>query len=774
MDRPHAPSRSHVRAPAVRAVRFALPVLLALALLAGVMPIGAPADAQDGIEPPFGGDPEFRAAIEERRQTALPPGVPEPIDPESWSLPDWLTWDDYNPVPGVDWRDVDDDPEVQFRGALVLGDFTDTEFYISQPAGSQVFDLPPEDLADIPRDELASWFSAYLSVPTEHNGFRTIDEFWRENTYGRFGIDVDAFGPYRMDGKKHEYGLNEFGQQQWCPEGDTCDGNFMAEARQRWVDDVGQDLADEYDFVFFTNPGFDESSVWQEFGEMIFLGPDDVPDAFGPPDENLPNWAGTRYVDWTSWYAASSLWSRAASGASLQSESSGQSTYAHEFSHILGVPDNYNNPYGDPVSRSYTGPWANLSRGTFNGPGGPHTRWLIPPNQGSSTSSHHMLRNKMGMGLMDLDQVVDIDREMLAQAGPVVTDLWPRALPIGEEFGRTGVRGLNVAIDTDHTPDCSLEDDYRCQQNSYHNFTVEVVDQIGYDSFAHDTGTLITKTRDDFSLPWMWVVDANPDLLEIVDFERPDGSDAMVSPGDYRQLANALFKAGNDELTKNEFLDDDNRLHFYVLDTVSDDEGAMHYRVGVRNLDEDSGIARGVEVADPEPEGVTPGRAAMCPVEITNTGQGADVQGLEEVPATMQAESSWELPKDGLLADPAIRDRVEELRAGGAEAGRQGGADPLDASGEGLTDEMLGRDIYRVSTEHDSAHWQVTLPNNLIDLAAAETGEIEVYVWRDGPTRGEHATSVDITIASESDASAAQTVTCDVHVSDTRPRVPGS
>ena len=29
---------------------------------------------------------------------------PAPVDPESWMLPEWMVWEDYNPIPGVDWN----------------------------------------------------------------------------------------------------------------------------------------------------------------------------------------------------------------------------------------------------------------------------------------------------------------------------------------------------------------------------------------------------------------------------------------------------------------------------------------------------------------------------------------------------------------------------------------------------------------------------------------------------------------------------------------------
>jgi M6 family metalloprotease-like protein len=116
-------------------------------------------------------------------------------------------------------------------------------------------------------------------------------------------------------------------------------------------------VADSYDFNFFVSSGQDESSSWQEFGEMMFQTPEDVTDEFGPPDPSLPNWVDTRYIDWTSWAAGSTMWPSAGGGNSQQAESSGMGTYAHEFSHILGIGDNYNNPYGVPARRSYTGPW---------------------------------------------------------------------------------------------------------------------------------------------------------------------------------------------------------------------------------------------------------------------------------------------------------------------------------------------------------------------------------------------------------------------------------
>ena len=101
--------------------------------------------------------------------------------------------------------------------------------------------------------------------------------------------------------------------------------------------------------MFWTSAGQDESGAWQEFGEMRFINQDTVTDAFGPKHINplhpRGNWASTRYIPWTSWAAAANVWPSASGNSSTEAESAGMAVYAHELSHNLGIPDNYNNPF---------------------------------------------------------------------------------------------------------------------------------------------------------------------------------------------------------------------------------------------------------------------------------------------------------------------------------------------------------------------------------------------------------------------------------------------
>ncbi|MFD2350269.1 hypothetical protein ACFSTC_14415 [Nonomuraea ferruginea] len=216
---------------------------------------------------------------------------------------------------------------------------------------------------------------------------------------------------------------------------------------------------------------------------MKFPTKEDVPDAWGPEnDPALPNWSRTRYVEWTSWQASSTFWPNARFGIdSVQAESSGMAVYAHELSHIMGIADNYNNPYGVPPRRAYTGIWEMLSRGSFNGPGGPHSRWLIPPTAGASMGAQHMLRNKIKLEMVDERNVLRLSREALDESGLVTAKVTARAVQPGDK----GLSGINIAFDTgDKSPACDPGTDPMCDGGGYDNYTVEVVDRMGSDSFT--------------------------------------------------------------------------------------------------------------------------------------------------------------------------------------------------------------------------------------------------------------------------------------------------
>lgn len=280
-----------------------------------------------------------------------------------------MTWDDYVRPPGTTWNDPSrEGSERNFNIALVVVDYPDRDFVLSQTAGSTIFGNPQPVVSEVNRADVPAFYRDFLNKPQDLNHGHTIHEYWMEDSAGRYGVDLTAFGPYRLPQNSYQYGIDDADPEESfnvgaCPEGDRCSVDLRTDAIGAWVDDIGNRTAESYELIFILSAGQDESSTWQEFGEMKFQTRQDVTEPFGPPEDSLPNWARTRYVPWTSWASASTEWPNAGDASSTQAESSGMATYAHELSHLLDIGDNYNNPYDDPPIRDYTGPFSMLSRG---------------------------------------------------------------------------------------------------------------------------------------------------------------------------------------------------------------------------------------------------------------------------------------------------------------------------------------------------------------------------------------------------------------------------
>ncbi|MEV4217991.1 M6 family metalloprotease domain-containing protein [Nonomuraea sp. NPDC049725] len=631
----------------------------------------------------------------------------KPIDPQNWVNPDHMTWADYKQIPGTKWND----PAVKgskrtFKGALVLLDYPNQPFVVTQPRGSTIFANPSAQAHDVPRDQVAKFYQDFLNTPNDLNRGHTIHEYWMEDSGGRYGVELTGFGPYTMPGKDHEYAMEMQGGE-GCPSGDSCNKNLRADGNAAWLADVGKETADQFDFVFYLSAGQDESSTWQEFGMMKFPTKEDVPDEWGPEgDPALPNWSRTRYVEWTSWQSGSTFWPNARFGVdSVQAESSGMGVYAHELSHIMGIADNYNNPYGKPPRRAYTGIWEMLSRGSFNGPGGPHSRWLIPPTSGGSMGAQHMLRNKIKLEMVDEANVLRLSREALDESGLVTARITARAAQPGPK----GLAGVNIQFDTrdESTGSCDEKVDPLCDGGGYDNYTVEVVDRMGTDSFTPDSGVLLAKTKNIDDAPFEWVIDANPQDIGMTDYVMPDGTKVPITIGDYRQLSDALFHAGTDSGSEYEYVDEANRLHFYITDVHRDRQGVLSYTVAVRSLDGAGPQRRGVRLLPAA--GVPTGKnLSTCKFPLFNTGRSGPVRGQH----------------------------------------------PEDVSA------YLGSDVYRLKAEVSGKGWTAQLPNALASVAAGEHAKVTVNALRgDG---GSRLARVKLTATSESDPAKSMTATCHV------------
>ena len=79
---------------------------------------------------------------------------PAPLDRQVVQDQDDMTWDDYRPIPGVNWADPALVPERGFKIAVVAIDFPDQPFVVTLPRGSDPFGNPqidPIDRGEVPQ-----------------------------------------------------------------------------------------------------------------------------------------------------------------------------------------------------------------------------------------------------------------------------------------------------------------------------------------------------------------------------------------------------------------------------------------------------------------------------------------------------------------------------------------------------------------------------------------------------------------------------------------------
>lgn len=219
----------------------------------------------------------------------------EPIDEQVVQDQDEMTWGDYKPIPGKNWADPALKPEREFRMALVAVDFSDQPFVMTLPKGSDPFGNPQID--PVTREEIPQFYADFWLKPSSVNHGQTINGYWMEQSRGRFGITLlEAFGPYRMPRPLWAYGLNEHRQNQSTPDGSTAKYRMERDIDSLWRIAEG-DLKKNYDAILRVYAGYDETGVWQEFGEMKFNSKDEIPPEWGIPILICPG--GYRHDMWS-------------------------------------------------------------------------------------------------------------------------------------------------------------------------------------------------------------------------------------------------------------------------------------------------------------------------------------------------------------------------------------------------------------------------------------------------------------------------------------------
>ncbi|MFD0493701.1 hypothetical protein [Streptomyces rhizosphaericus] len=278
--------------------------------------------------------------------------------------------------------------------------------------------------------------------------------------------------------------------------------------------------------------------------------------------------------------------------------------------------------------------------------------------------SQHVLRDKLKLGIVDEKNVLRLDRDALKNSGLVVARVTARSAPPGEK----GLSGVNITMGSDLSEPCDNGTDPLCDGGGYDNYTVEVVDRMGMDSFTPDHGVLLAKTKNKDRAPFAWVVDAHPEDIDLVDFRRPDGTDQKITMGDYRQLSDALFHAGADSGSQYEYIDRANRLHFYVLDLKRDRSGVLSYTIAVKSLDGAGPQRRGLALHRGEAKGDPSHSRAVCTFDLDNTGRATGDRAT--APATSVDSDVYRLAARafGRGWSAWLPNRLATARAGGSVA----------------------------------------------------------------------------------------------------------
>ena len=236
------------------------------------------------------------------------------------------------------------------RGLVILVNFSDVAF-------------------DSNNTRQAMWDMMNSENYTYSGATGSTREYYRAQSNGQYVPDFDVVGPYTLSHNRAYYGANDESDN------DVLPGNMVVEAC-KLAD------ADGVDFTKYNNDG----NSYVDFVYIIYAGAgeadSDVEDAIWPHNWSL---AGCRYYHYCTYSQAESkvdglyINDYACSGELMYGQAGtrcGIGTVAHEFGHVLGLPDYYvTSEDATNYKKKYTpGSWSIMDYGSYNNDGN------TPPN----------------------------------------------------------------------------------------------------------------------------------------------------------------------------------------------------------------------------------------------------------------------------------------------------------------------------------------------------------------------------------------------------------
>ena len=230
-----------------------------------------------------------------------------------------------------------------FRGVIILIDFTDKKFTSSNPVEFYTNLFNTKDLTE--------FYDPYLQKNVSCMG--SVCDYFSDQSNGAFEPQFDVYGPYHAQYTKDNVRYDAIAAD--------CDARHNT-IFQNALNDANPDIDfrkyngngdDRVDMVYFLVAGFASSTEGNNDG---YLWPH--ASNFYNLDINLDGLKMDRYASSTELYGAEAYaWTVSVEGVG---------TICHEFSHVLGLPDFYDTNYGEDGLSHHPGRWDIMAGGGDN------------------------------------------------------------------------------------------------------------------------------------------------------------------------------------------------------------------------------------------------------------------------------------------------------------------------------------------------------------------------------------------------------------------------
>ena len=184
----------------------------------------------------------------------------------------------------------------------------------------------------------------------------SVQDYFRTSSGGNYVPVFDVFGPYTLPNNMAYYGGNDSDGNDQHPDQMVVDACALAYADGCNFADYDTNSDGKVDNIYVIYAGYGEAAgapantIWPHSWEIY-----------------------SQYVSGTLKYNNKTLGHYACSAelsGKSGSNSDGVGTFAHEFSHVIGLPDYYDTDYGTNSDNGVTpGEWTLMDQGSYNGSG---------------------------------------------------------------------------------------------------------------------------------------------------------------------------------------------------------------------------------------------------------------------------------------------------------------------------------------------------------------------------------------------------------------------